>query len=217
MAIKIQSFPKAPGLIKQVDSFTEWMKAEESKVSTLIIWYKEKDYPVINNFYNWPDGGLNLTHPNHHRLNCWIDEVIWHVIIIIHSMQPQNSTCKNTDPNMNSKNPKPPCQCKAFSQTNLHRKPRYLRSMSLHSVCSLIASRIESDDTSPVSRTTFSSCFIVMRGRRTASRMGVGSVPWLCSAHSHTAWKMSISWAQKESLWMRSRTDICNIGHKQSH
>ena len=100
---------------------------------------------------------------------------------------------------------------------HLHKNPRYLRSMSRHSVCSLMASRMESDDTSPVSRTTFSSWFMVMRGRRTASRMGVGSAPWLCSAHSHTAWKMSISCAQKESLRMRSRTDICNVRQKQAY
>ena len=100
---------------------------------------------------------------------------------------------------------------------HLHKNPRYLRSMSRHSVCSLMASRMESDDTSPVSRTTLSSWFMVMRGRRTASRMGVGSAPWLCSAHSHTAWKMSISCAQKESLRMRSRTDICNARQKQAY
>lgn len=92
----------------------------------------------------------------------------------------------------------------------LHRKPLYFRSMSLLSSWSLIASRMASDETNPVFRTSFNKSSIDIRGRRTTSKMGVGSIPWFAFAHSQTARKMSISAAQNESLASKSRTEFWN-------
>lgn len=70
-----------------------------------------------------------------------------------------------------------------------------------------MASRIESAETRPVGLTVFSNSRIVINGKRTISKIGVGSCPALCSDQSHTDLKMSISGAQKESLAMSSRME----------
>ena len=89
----------------------------------------------------------------------------------------------------------------------LPKSPLYFSSIFLHSVWTLIASRIESGDTNLVGLTLFNSSCILISGKRTASSIGVGSWPVLCSAHNTIALKMSISGTQNESLHINSFTD----------
>ena len=86
-------------------------------------------------------------------------------------------------------------------------KPLYRKSISRLSVCSFMASRIESAVIRFVSRTTFSSSCIVINGKRIASRIGVGSTFIFWLAHSLIALKICISGAQNESLEINSFTE----------
>lgn len=79
--------------------------------------------------------------------------------------------------------------------------------MFLDSVCILMASRIESGETSFVGLTVLSSSCIFISGKRTASNIGVGSSPVLWSAHWTTALNISISGAQNESRHIKSLTE----------
>lgn len=66
---------------------------------------------------------------------------------------------------------------------SIPKRPLYLRSIFLLLDCNWIASRIISEETSPVGRTISNSSVIDISGSRTESKIGVGSCPWLFLAH----------------------------------